>query len=293
MKNRIVGVLIMFIGIVSCIDDVDNFNLPSIEPKLVVQSFITPNESIKVMVWQSTPINYNLPITGNYYDNKPVEVKNAMVVLKNSENTQTVEIPFIEELGMYVIPPTAYDVVMGKTYHLSVSAPGFNEVKASTTVPDYAPILTEVKLDTLGLTQWGEIRIILSGKIVDEANWPNFYALFQYNFDQYFNGVDTVSYVHFSTRELYSDLGYDGESIPFKIDYSVWGESHYNNFKISLYALSVDKHYYRFHKSLDNAEDFEDNPFAESSHLYSNIEGGLGVFASYLSTVIDLDDMGK
>ncbi len=283
----------MLIGIVSCIDDVDNLNLPRIEPKLVVQSFITPNDSIRVAVWQSIPINYNLPITGNYYDDKPVEVKNALVVLKNSEDTQTVEIPFVEALGMYVIPPTAYDVVMGNTYHLSVSAPGFNEVKASTTVPDYAPIIRDVKLDTLGLTQWGDVRIILSGRIVDEASKPNFYALFQYSFAHYVNGIDTVSYVRFSIRELYSDLGYDGISIPFKIDYSVWDDGHHNNLNISLYALSVDKHYYRFHKSLDNVWDIGDNPFAESSHLYSNVEGGLGVFASFISTVIDLDDKGE
>lgn len=287
MKNRIIVTLIIFISIVSCIDDVDNINLPRIEPKLVVQSFIEPNDSIKVIVWQSNPINYNLPIADIYSNNGMAGLREAIVTLRNSGD-QIVEIPFVEELGMYVIPPTAYSIERGNTYHLKVSLPGYKEVRASTTVPDYVPILKEIKLNISNVEEWNTTRATLTGRIADEAKKINFYALFHYNLIQFSNWTDTINFQSLTKRELYNDRGYDGENIPFRIDYSLQNNDSLN---FSLYVLSVDEHYYRFYQSLNNIEDISENPFAESNHLYSNVEGGLGVFASYVTKVINLDDL--
>ncbi|MDY0198628.1 MAG: DUF4249 domain-containing protein [Tenuifilaceae bacterium] len=285
MKTRVLGILIMLTGVLSCIDDVDDLNLPKVEPKIVVQSFICPNESIKVMVWQSKPINYNTPAIDDYSDeNNVIEVQNALVVLKNTDGTQEVVIPFVNELRMYTISPAMFEIVMGGTYYLSVSVPGFDEVKASTRVPSYAPILMGVELDTSKTDEWGDLQAIISGSIVDEASSANFYALFAFDFGEYSSGYNN------NYLSVYNDLGCDGQNIPFRIDFSL---SSYSDHRIRLYALTVDKHYYKFHKSLNTVDDFGDNPFAEATPLYSNIEGGLGVFASYLSTVIILSDKGQ
>jgi hypothetical protein len=45
--------------------------------------------------------------------------------------------------------------------------------------------------------------------------------------------------------------------------------------------LHVDRHYYLYHRSLRNAGRSQDNPFAEPVLVYSNVTGGLGVFAAY------------
>ena len=49
--------------------------------------------------------------------------------------------------------------------------------------------------------------------------------------------------------------------------------------KLHLSLLVVDDHYYNYHQSL--LTNSVDNPFAEPAPIYSNFEGGLGVFAAY------------
>jgi hypothetical protein len=49
---------------------------------------------------------------------------------------------------------------------------------------------------------------------------------------------------------------------------------------LRIYLLSTDKPYYDFHKSLENFS-LGDSPFSEPSFLYNNVNGGLGIFASY------------
>jgi len=51
--------------------------------------------------------------------------------------------------------------------------------------------------------------------------------------------------------------------------------------------LNVDVHYYKYHKSLSSNN--EDNPFAEPTLIYTNINGGLGVFAAYNKTMVTKD----
>jgi hypothetical protein len=52
------------------------------------------------------------------------------------------------------------------------------------------------------------------------------------------------------------------------------------------YLFNTDEPYYRYHQSLRNSNN--DNPFAEPAPVYSNITGGLGVFAAYNQSVITL-----
>jgi len=271
---------IILVSITSCIDDVDNLTLPAVEPKLVVQSFISPTDSVKVNVWLSKPINYNLPINDVYYGDEVIVVSNANVLLTSQSGTEQMLVPFDSSLGLYALSPEEFSIQMGETYTLSVTSPDYGTVTASTTVPSYVPIVSNVELDTLNANEWGDVRGILTGYLTDEGSVENFYATHVFNYSEYAIGEDTLTYISFSKRMLISDKGYDGEDIPFKVDFclSVYGEH-----LVHLYALSVDEHYYHFHWSLDNIEDFEDNPFAESTHLYSNVEGGLGVFASYVS----------
>jgi hypothetical protein len=103
------------------------------------------------------------------------------------------------------------------------------------------------------------------------------YSHFTYSWES-----TTEYYIEFTARELIKDTEKDGQEIDYKLE--VWdysgrdGES-----SLLIYIHSIDKHYYNFHKSIENVTDYGDNPFAESTHLYSNIEGGLGVFASYVA----------
>jgi hypothetical protein len=49
---------------------------------------------------------------------------------------------------------------------------------------------------------------------------------------------------------------------------------------LKIYLLNTDKAYYDYQKSLEKYNSGED-PFTEPSPVYSNISGGLGIFAAY------------
>jgi hypothetical protein len=51
--------------------------------------------------------------------------------------------------------------------------------------------------------------------------------------------------------------------------------------------LNTEKSYYQYHKSLHNYNDSE-IPFSEPTLLYTNIEGGLGIFTSYTKKVVSM-----
>ncbi|MDX5319932.1 MAG: DUF4249 family protein, partial [Bacteroidota bacterium] len=42
--------------------------------------------------------------------------------------------------------------------------------------------------------------------------------------------------------------------------------------------MSLDEHLYKYQTTFDAAESAQDNPFAEPVIIYSNIEGGIGIF---------------
>jgi hypothetical protein len=83
-----------------------------------------------------------------------------------------------------------------------------------------------------------------------------------------------------------NDIGLDGKkfilrSIEFQPVYlDSQSQSVIDSAFLRIYLLSTDKPYYDFHKSLENFS-LGDYPFSEPSFLYSNVKGGLGIFASY------------
>lgn len=83
-----------------------------------------------------------------------------------------------------------------------------------------------------------------------------------------------------------NDIGLDGKKFiirsiefqPVYLDQPGWLEP--DSTFLRVYLLSTDKPYYDFHKSLENFS-LGDSPFSEPSFLYSNVNGGLGILASY------------
>ncbi|MBD0254725.1 MAG: DUF4249 family protein, partial [Cytophagales bacterium] len=57
---------------------------------------------------------------------------------------------------------------------------------------------------------------------------------------------------------------------------------------VTLYAylLHTDRAYFEYHRTLRANAD--SNPFAEPVLLYSNVEGGLGVFAAFNRTTLEV-----
>lgn len=266
----------------SCIDDVDDVNLPKVDPKLVIQSFISPGDSIVVSVMASRPINYNVPVTGGWDFNTFDIVSDATVIIRNNQTNTDAVINFDQQAGKYKIGQDVFPILSGVEYTLTVSAPRFKSVTANTKVPDYLPNISPIEFDTLTNYEYGDQTIVVSGRISDIPNQENYYSVMMYQLTTYNWDGYIETYLDFESQDIVSDLGKDGDEIGFKIEY--WNYATENR-KVYFFIHTTDEHYYRFYNSLRKVEDFESNPFAESSILYSNVEGGLGVFGSFLPVV--------
>ncbi|MDX9848098.1 MAG: DUF4249 domain-containing protein [Tenuifilaceae bacterium] len=268
-------------GLFSCIDDVDNLNLPDSSPKLVVQSFISPGDSIKVAVRSSKPYNYNTPQVGDSWEFEVIS--SSAVIIRDVDMGIEQSIPFKWDKSIFAIPPEDFTISPGHQYELIVRANGFNDVIATTRVPDYSPSVTNVKVEATIANEWGEYSILAAGTIEDTPATSNSYAVYLYQYTIYTNENIDYTYPVSQSRMLLTDNLRNGENINFRVTmnaYYSYGEGERGETEIVV--LSTDEHYYRFHKSLEGIYDIMDNPFAESAHLYSNMEGGLGIFASFV-----------
>ena len=87
-------------------------------------------------------------------------------------------------------------------------------------------------------------------------------------------------------QEFVSDSNKEGELFLYKTDQI--GSDQGNSDIVYINLCTTDVNYYNYHRSIFNFE--EGNPFTEPTPVYSNISGGVGIFAAYISktTLFDL-----
>jgi hypothetical protein len=85
----------------------------------------------------------------------------------------------------------------------------------------------------------------------------------------------------------------DGQKITFnfKISSNEIKWQQVDGFRADL--LITDKDYFQYHNSIKKYTDGS-NPFAEFSPVYSNVQGGVGIFSSYVKfeKTVDLNKFG-
>lgn len=279
-----IAAIALAVALASCVKDVDNVNLPNTPQKLVVQSFISPGDSIFVTVFASQPINYNIPVDGNnYYDRAFDTIKTATVEITSIDNNSSITVPYNAKQKKYALPPSAFSIEKGNEYELKVIADKFETVSGRTIVPLGNATSKIERIDTLSVDEWGYSELMLIGSISDPANVENFYNTLIYSLKQYTWDENTETYISNFSNMLVSDSNFDGQPISIRHEFSSYEDDYSSTLSTESEVYEVDMHYYKFHKSLENIYDIMDNPFTESSHLYSNIEGGLGVFGSYIT----------
>ncbi len=275
--------------------EVDNIELPGTESRLVAYAYISPHDTVlRVHLSRSVPyINTGLDLT-------PIRDRATVRMGKNGQNLT--QLTYHEPCNCYIIHAENMVIEAGYDYKLEVQ---FNDilVEATCQVPEMQITAQHVSIDPLELVldQWGNSETKLSWQITPPVlNAESYYTtgayVKQYGLFETGSGYDTV---YLYTGSLYLDRGTrhfsdsDGRSYRFRSShwgYRPWQFDPYNpdpdipkDFIDSLfvYVLQTDYHYYRFHKSANDHDYADDNPFAETVHVYSNIEGGLGAFGGY------------
>jgi len=273
----------MFCFTSGCVRDAKNVKLTQTEPKLVVTSFISPDDTIlKVKITKSKPVLGQQDPFGYV---RPVS--DAQVSI--SDGSQTVTLTFDDSLQSYTFPMQGLPnfIKAGGTYFLSASTPDGKSVSASTTVPINKVDASTAIITFREFTDGGFTRDVIDFTFFDIPNEENFYRVEAYLVTNDNSNRNSVEEVYFNYDEedsrynLYKDQNRNGKE--FKIvegNYNYYGQSPSSGSQeIFVNVYNTSRAYYDYHKSIDSFQG--DDPFSEPVLIYSNIKNGLGIFASY------------
>lgn len=277
--NRFKLLYILFIALfftTSCEKDA-NIELPKADPKLVVYSYISPSDTFVVV-----EVTKSKPFFGNKNNNDDYNAVEDAAVEIFSSNGQKATLPYDAAKQNYNIPNDGnFSIIAGQTYSLKVTAPGGFSCSATTTVPSSAPPQFMVKIDSSIRTSNGysekEYRIISTWN--DIAGISNFYHSSVRISNNRNNQMDDYTACNTVSSDDHKDGSEIGQTCIFSGYYDPWGSSA-SGISGRVFLLTTDISYYKYHETLYRYED--DNPFSEPVQIYTNIEGGLGCFGSFL-----------
>lgn len=290
----------------SLVEVVSPLEVAGAEAKLAVHSFISPQDTlIRVYVLESVPI-FSLE-TGN----------ERQVLRGASVKLDGIPLPFDSTLLAYTIRPSRLGgIKAGNTYHLVVEE-GNRRVEARTTVPEVPAAISSYRIDT----SYASLRGNFSRQdttLAVQFSWPDPAATEDYyrvsgtahaiasylTTDENGKSVVRRGQVtialfwddNFGRSEFQSDVNANGGTMQsptgrVRIERPVFYTNngvpvqeeppHVTGITLNLHR--TDRHYFQYHRTIDQHEMAADNPFAEPVLVYSNVIGGLGVFASYNS----------
>ncbi|WP_353721012.1 DUF4249 domain-containing protein [Dyadobacter sp. 676] len=298
-----ISFVLILVALTSCetlVSDIPASRLPKATSKLVVHSFISPqNDRINVAVTESVPLFSDT-------DTKEDVIKTAMVRISDGSNE--IILPFDPNSQLYSIDQSRFPIVASKTYSLHVSD-GNRDVRATCTVPRNAPVIKSYIIDTTTNSLFTRRDTSLTLKMTwqDIPNDTNYYrvrAVAEVEYDVPDPGVKgkrirnrfDFSWDETSGRsEWQSDRNLDGSlfsSPTGKVFMPTFSpiqtqdtapKPFYSKCRlvsVTMMVYNSDVNYFKYHRSLQQRIDTE-NPFTEPSVIYNNIEGGLGCFGAY------------
>lgn len=287
---------ILFLSCGSLRNEVDPSQLGVESAKLVVSSFLSPQDTtLAVKVTRSATVvgdSVNLLQTGN-------NITDAIVTL--SEGSKSVILPYnnvpkadtARSHPYYSVDARLLPIIAGHTYTLIVVTANGQRATSTCTIP--TPVQPkDIAVDSLNR------RYFIRASWQDPASQINYYqvaGIFRYILTSckscQTSTNDNLSFDD-DTRGLFSDAGVD-ESIMFSgrayLTPSGPQENFYSRYKsasVLVNLMSVDQAYYRYQEAIIRQRRSRNNPFAEPVLIPSNIQGGLGCFAGYNNAVLTL-----
>ncbi|MGK7392846.1 MAG: DUF4249 domain-containing protein [Candidatus Cyclobacteriaceae bacterium M2_1C_046] len=230
----------------------------------VIHSFISPDDSlIRVSLKYAEPTVGFVPDDMENTD----PVMNAQVVI--FDEVREVVLNYTEDTHIYNADYYAYEdnlsISTGTSYKLKVLTAQGETAQCECTVPEGN--INQITLKRINDTEDGNLYAFEFRDLPGERNYYAV-ALAQYSW------YDEKNFERYFTLQVFSDELADGMLMNSKY-YSMEG---YNPRAL---LLEVDEHYYNYHTSLNEYYQIRDNPFAEPYNIYSNVEGGFGIFACY------------
>lgn len=284
MKNLLAPLAVL--GLLACDTDVtQDYTIPYTE-RLVLESFISPQDTlIEVRVMKTAP-------SIGKVDRSDVNSRilpDARVELSNGSRTVTLPfavLPIRQPNGLpsvngYFLDARQFPIEAGQTYTLRVSTPAGLRAEARCTIPaqNLTPAEVEFTRDTVLVD--GRERPTFSMRVRDQPGQPNYYTLTGWR-TQVFNNDPRNTFRYGFLANYLTDAGRDGEWLNAG-RYTIYRDSSPSTSPetFELYLATTDAAYYEYYTTVEKQRDAQGNPFAEPQPVYSNVSGGLGVFAGY------------
>lgn len=259
-----------------------NIPVPEEDPKLVVYSYICPEDTaINVSVTTSNPV------FGGSGSNNYAKLENAVVTV--STNGITYPLAFNPMTSYYYISTSTVSISPGQQFDLNVSAPGYESVSASTTIPNASNF--DFNASFISKTELPETQ---SAIYKFDVSWNHFTASDYYRVVPVFYytdtamGFDDTLIANFGNDFFYTEK----QAASGKITDNLVIETYYegnvypeSGFFITLIVCEYD--YFKFHESLSNYT--YGDPFAEPTLIYTKMKNGYGIFGGYLRRVKRID----
>lgn len=257
----------------SCEKDVDNVRYPEFNQKLIIAGFISPNNRHHYI-----SVTSNRKIYGDLSTNETLGNLTATL----SDNTR--EISLDTTKSGFVFRPSDLPIVEGKTYTLKVRSDKGLFAEAYCTVPLNRSFALEI--DTFRRVVDDPFNNKYSSFMsnfyfTDIQGEDNYYRLYceQISYNSSYQISPSANRFMGYENEYFNDKGRDGKRSLITTINIEETEAVDSSF-LKVYLLNTDKVYFDYHKSLKNYSGGDD-PFTEASPIYSNIKGGLGIFAAY------------
>lgn len=281
--NKIISfsvITILAFGIISCEKTAKNVDLPVVQPVMVANAFLSPNEEFtSLFLSWSNPIFHNSDMNEKLVTDADVYIINQGVEYKMHYSNQE---------SKYLISKNDLPIIIGQTYKLRIESDKSKTLTASTTIPE-KPIFKSkfVRIDSVIESGDGyrssQYIIYVDLKITNPE--PKAY----YRITAYADVIDggmkqiTTCYIDGgNNRTIYGNFDQTLRMYP-----SFYGWNGLSLKKIYMIVEKVDETFYRYHHALENYSDMDF--FAEPTQVYSNIENGFGTFCSHNIVVDTLD----
>lgn len=268
--KKISSIILMTVPVTiffTCCDrEAADIEYPSYTQKMIITGYISPDKSSNLI-----DISSNLRIYGGELY-KVNNLGNVSAIVSNGEIEKALD---TAKTGFAFKSP-GNPVEEGRTYRLKISS-NIGSVDASCTVPFRRKF--NLKLDTIQAPGYMHGYYDVKVRFTDYRGEDNYYLLFCEQV-MYRSGKVFYSVFQFSGKNYISDKGNDGSEFRMNVAGVIGASNMTDSSFVKVILLNTDENYYKFMKSLDNYNSGED-PFTEPSPVYSNVNGGLGIFATY------------
>jgi hypothetical protein len=274
-RNKLFFVYLILFITTGCDKELNNVKLPEFVSKLVVTSFISPSDSTSFI-----KVETNQPIYGD------LSILNSAGNLAVYISDGKTEVKLDTVSGVFSFGNSRMKIDYGKSYFLRVESDKGMKAAGSCKVPVNANF--NLRVDTFsvyhaepGYNEWKEMKVKVT--FTDPPETENFYRTFGTwvackTFPNTPQPSIHTEYIWFE-QELLTEASKDQNGEIVNIT-GFNGFQYADSAFLNIILLNTEKSYYQYHKSLQNYSNGDDF-FTEPKPVFSNIEGGFGIFTSY------------